>query len=61
MSDRTRPEDKPAAPDTDTGKRSTVGVYDRPAKADRPPVLPKIIAALLALVMLVLTYLFWPA
>lgn len=62
MSTPTPPGSKP--PETPGGsgptKRGTVGVYDRPASADRAPLLPKIITAILVLLALVLGYLFWP-
>lgn len=53
-----KPGGSPAA--GDAGKRSTVGVYDRPESADRPSMLPKIITAVIVVLMLVLTWLFWP-
>ena len=61
MSDHDSPGSKPPDPPGGTaGKRSTVGVYDRPAKADRPPMLPKIITAIIVILALILTFLFWP-
>lgn len=61
MSDRSGPGSEP--PDSPGGsptKRGTVGVYDRPASADRAPMLPKIIAAILVILALILTFVFWP-
>lgn len=62
MSDPTRPDEKPPGSPTPggTGTRGTVGVYDRPASADRPSRLPKIITAIIVVVMLIATWLFWP-
>lgn len=53
-----KPPDAPASGSGST--RGTVGVYDRPASADKPSALPKVITAVIVVAMLVLTYLFWP-
>lgn len=62
MSAPNQPDNKPAGSPAsgEANKRSTVGVYDRPAAADRPNRLPQIITAVIVVLMLVLTWLFWP-
>lgn len=62
MSTPPGPDGKPAASPApaDPPRRGTVGVYDRPASADRPSRLPKIITAIVVVLMLVVTWLFWP-
>lgn len=51
----------PQDPPTGDKPRSTVGVYDRPASADRKPVLPIVIAvAVSAAIGVASWFMFWP-